>query len=68
MKRVELKRTSPDRKEKSFMRAVDSINAKWGSNTVKYAGAGVKPKWIMKRARLSKRYTTNWEEMPVVKC
>ncbi|MGH7792562.1 MAG: DUF4113 domain-containing protein [Thermodesulfobacteriota bacterium] len=53
--------------DKSLMKAVDSLNAKWGSNTVKYAGAGIRTKWSIKRARLSKRYTTNWDEMLVVK-
>jgi DNA polymerase V len=57
----------PIEEDKSLMKAVDSLNAKWGSNTVKYAGAGIRPKWSIKRARLSKRYTTNWDEMLVVK-
>jgi DNA polymerase V len=53
--------------DRSLMKAVDSINTKWGSNTVKYASAGIKHGWSIKRAKLSKRYTTNWDEILVVK-
>jgi len=50
------------------MKAVDRINIKWGSNTIKYASSGLEQSWRMKRAKLSPRYTTNWDEMLVVKC
>src|SRR3972149_3969523 len=58
----------PLEKDKSTMKAVDRINIKWGSNTIKYASSGLEQSWRMKRAKLSPRYTTNWDEMLVVKC
>lgn len=57
----------PVKKEMALMKAVDRLNYKWGSNTVKIASSGVKQEWSMKRARLSKRYTTNWDEILIVK-
>jgi len=58
----------PLKKDKSTMKAVDRINVKWGSNTIKYASSGLEQSWRMKRAKLSPRYTTNWDEMLEVKC
>src|SRR3990172_11581216 len=58
----------PLERDKSTMKAVDKINVKWGSNTIKYASSGLEQSWRMKRAKLSPRYTTNWDEMLEVKC
>jgi len=58
----------PLEKDKSMMKAVDRINVKWGSNSIKYASSGLEQPWRMKRAKLSPRYTTHWDEMLVVKC
>src|SRR3990172_1725206 len=58
----------PVEKDKSTMKAVDRINFKWGGNTIKYASSGREKPWRMKRAKLSPRYTTHWDEMLVVKC
>lgn len=52
---------------KELMNAVDTINAAWGRDTIKYACAGTKRTWSMNRTRLSRRYTTSWKELPVVK-
>src|SRR3972149_5344414 len=57
----------PIEKDREIMKAVDKINVGWGSNTVKYASSGIEQQWRMRRARLSQRYTTNWDEMLVVK-
>lgn len=57
----------PIEEEKALMKAVDRINMKWGSNTVKYASSGLDQNWRMKRARLSPRFTTNWDEILAVK-
>lgn len=53
--------------KKRLMKAMDSINSSWGRDTVKFACSGVKRQWSMKRTKLSGRYTTNWNELPVVK-
>ncbi|MFQ5787466.1 MAG: Y-family DNA polymerase [Thermodesulfobacteriota bacterium] len=55
------------RRNDRLMKAVDSINAEWGSDTIKYAASGVGRSWRMRRSRVSPRYTTSWNEIPVVK-
>ncbi len=55
------------RDDRNLMGALDSINAKWGRSTVQYAAAGFKKPWMFKREKLSKAYTTQWDQLPVVK-
>lgn len=47
-------------KHENKMKAMDSINSHWGSETVRSGASGYKRSWGMKRARLSKRFTTSW--------
>lgn len=49
-----------------LMKAVDNINGNWGTNTVRFACSDFKDTKAP-RALMSKRYTTNWNELPVVK-
>lgn len=68
--RVQLNLFVPARpvgRDKALMKTVDRINTAWGSNTVKYGTSGLEQPWRMRRAKLSPRYTTNWDEMLVVK-
>jgi DNA polymerase V len=51
-----------------LMTAIDTINKEWGSGTIRYAAVGLKPRWIMRCARRSPRYTTRWNELVVVRC
>jgi DNA polymerase V len=54
--------------QKALMAVMDTVNARYGRDTVKLAGAGVgEKKWHMRQKRLSKRYTTCWEELVVVR-
>lgn len=50
-----------------LMAALDAINRTWGMNTATFAGAGIAQPWRMQSARRSPRYTTRWEELPVVR-
>jgi DNA polymerase V len=45
---------------------MDSINAKLGRK-VWLAGQGVNQRWQMNRERLSPRYTTAWDELPLAR-
>lgn len=54
-------------RNRALMRAVDGINARWGSAALRYAAAGVKQRWQMRRSKLSNRYTTQWSELPVAR-
>jgi DNA polymerase V len=49
-----------------LMRAVDALNARWGRDTVTFAASGLGGAWRMRREMRSPRYTTVWEELPVV--
>ena len=49
-------------------RAVDRLNAKYGAGRVFSAAEGVGAKaWAAKRSKLSRRATTSWDELPVVR-
>lgn len=56
----------PEKSEK-IMSMLDELNKKHGRNTVKFAACGLENKHKMKQRMLSPRYTTRWEDMPVVK-
>lgn len=54
-------------KKKNLMGAVDRINRKWGSDTVRCAASGTDGTWRMKRGLMSGNFTTRWDELPVVR-
>jgi DNA polymerase V len=51
----------------ALMQTFDAINAKFGRGTIQLAAAGLKKTWAMKGEMRSPRYTTCWEEIPVVR-
>ncbi|MEI7579393.1 MAG: Y-family DNA polymerase [bacterium] len=53
--------------EKKIMQTVDLINHKIGHNAVFLASRGVERKWSMRSESKSRRFTTNWGELPVIK-
>jgi len=53
-------------KSGQLMQAVDNINQRMGSGTVRYAIQGFRQKWRMRRERCSKDFTTCWDEIPIV--
>jgi DNA polymerase V len=55
----------PDYKSDAVMRLMDAINAKVGK--VWLAGQGTNHVWKMSRERLSPRYTTAWDDLPVAR-
>lgn len=54
-------------KERRTMEAFDHLNAKFGAGTVRYAQSGIKRVWSAKREMLSKAFTTDIAEIPVVR-
>jgi DNA polymerase V len=50
-----------------LMAAVDYLNTHMGAGTIRYAAMGGNPRWHMRSARRSPRYTTRWEELVVVR-
>lgn len=49
-----------------LMQALDSVNREHGRGTLYFASEGVARAWSMRRRYLSPRYTTHWDEIPVV--
>jgi len=46
-----------------FMKTIDSINKRWGNDTLKTAAEDTKTIWFTKQQRRSPRYTTRWDEL-----
>lgn len=57
----------PDPKRRAAWAALDTINAEWGTGTVKFAAEGVSRGWKAKSERRTPRYTTRWDELKVVR-
>ena len=47
--------------------AIDNINQQFGKKAIFHLSEGVKQTWNMKRDHLSPSYTTNWDQIPLVK-
>jgi DNA polymerase V len=45
---------------------MDQINNTFGRETLRVAASGQLRRWAMKREHLSPRYTTRWEDIPIV--
>ncbi|MGA7932272.1 MAG: DUF4113 domain-containing protein, partial [Kovacikia sp.] len=54
-------------KSQRLMQALDQINHQLGSGSVKYGAVGLKQEWRTRIGYPSKRYTTCWNELLVVK-
>lgn len=48
------------------LRAFDAINDRYGKRTIYYAAEDLSAAWTPKRGHRSPRYTTAWEELPVI--
>jgi DNA polymerase V len=51
----------------TLMTTIDYINTQMGTGAIQYAVAGLQPHWQMRRAWMSPRYTTRWDELAVVR-
>ncbi|CAK7193203.1 Protein UmuC [Commensalibacter sp. Nvir] len=50
-----------------LMKTLDKINHKLGRGTIRFGGIRPEAPWNLKRELLSKRYTTRWDELPLIK-
>ncbi len=55
-----------DKKQTEIMKAVDQVNKRFGQHTLRPLAMGFDHKWKMKQQRLSKRFTTRMNELPIV--
>ena len=58
---------TPDRSR--LMKAMDVLNHRYGRGTVTVAKAEAHTQraWVSRQLRLTPRYTTHWDEMPIVR-
>ena len=52
----------------SLMQAIDGINNKMGSGTIKFTGEGLEKHWRAKAEKKTQCYTTSIDEIPVAYC
>jgi hypothetical protein len=55
-----------DERSKKLMAAIDAVNGKYGRGVLSLAAVGTGKSGAMRAERLSQRYTTRWDELPVV--
>lgn len=56
-----------NRQSKARLQAVDQLNARYGKRMVHYAAEDLSQAWEPKHQQRSPRYTTNWQELPLVR-
>lgn len=65
---MQLDLLSPDPNNQTLTSTLDSINNRFGKDTVKIGSQGLEKSWEMKREFLSPAYTTRWKDIPKIKC
>jgi DNA polymerase V len=50
-------------RNRRLMEAVDELNRRLGKGTIRIGAAGTEGNWGMRRGKLSRRFTTRWEEL-----
>ena len=53
-------------KSEKLMAAMDAINREFGRGTLRSGASGIVQRWAMRAENRSPRYTTRWDELPVV--
>lgn len=54
-------------KQKQLMHTVDLVNNRLGYKALKFASEGITKAWRMKQDRLSKRFTSSWDELLTIR-
>lgn len=58
---------SNHQKSRRRMTSIDSLNSRFGRNTIRYAAEKLAGNWQPKQQIRSPHYTTNWDELPVAR-
>jgi len=58
----------PDNATPLLMNCLDSINNRYGQGTLTLAAERQSDSWQMKRHFLSPQYTSNWQDIPKIRC
>ncbi len=57
---------SATEKSTKTMRVLDALNHRFGRGTLRTAAMGTQQRWTMRSENRSPRYTTSWDELPIV--
>ncbi|MBV8884127.1 MAG: Y-family DNA polymerase [Chroococcidiopsidaceae cyanobacterium CP_BM_RX_35] len=57
-----------DERPKHLMELIDGLDEHFGRETLKLAAMGLNKHWQTRAQYMSKRWTTRWDEIPLVKC
>jgi DNA polymerase V len=52
---------------KKLMQTIDEINLKMGKDAIKFAAEGMEQLWKMRSQYRSPKYTTCWNDLPIVR-
>ena len=55
------------KKQRELFKSIDNLNREFGRDKIKLAVQGDGKEWKLRQEKLSKRYTTNWSEIIIVK-
>lgn len=55
-----------DPKRTTLMQTIDSLNARFGKNTIFFGALGTNPRWKMRSDKRSLYNTTDWKALPIV--
>jgi DNA polymerase V len=58
----------PDNSNPVLMKCLDNINNRYGQGTLKLGAESQSEVWQMKRHFLSPQYTSNWRDIPKIRC
>jgi DNA polymerase V len=56
-----------DTKKKKLMHVIDNMNAAYRNDVLKFGTSGTQKNWKMRSEKRSKRFTTRWDELCMVK-
>ncbi len=59
---------NPTPNNPKLMSIYDTLNHRFGSDTLFLAGQGIEHKWGMRRDMLTPQYTTKWRDLPKIRC
>lgn len=59
--------TANPEREARVMSALDAVNARFGRGTMRTAAEGTEQGWRMKQEKLTRRYTTRWDDLPRIR-
>ena len=59
--------TAAQQKSAALMTALDRINRRMGNGTMQLLGEGLRKNWGMRRANVSQRYTTAWDDLAIAR-